>query len=78
MFEMFEIFVVLRDKPVQETEHVRFYFGVGIFIYCQAAGRVLCEKHANSVAGFGNTPLNLRRYFDHFLSNLRVDRYLLH
>ena len=62
---MFEVLIVLWDRLAQKAEHVRFNVRVGVFVYCQAAGRVPREKHANSVAGFGNTPLNLRSNFEH-------------
>ena len=53
MLEMPEAFVKLRDRVFQKQKNIVFHVRVGVFVYRQAAGRVLREKNANAVRRFG-------------------------
>ena len=69
VFEMSEIWLILWYESPQETEHIALDVGIGIFVYRQAAGRVLREQRTDSFARgvFADKPRGLGRNVDHFL-----------
>ena len=54
VFKVPEAVVKLRNRIFQKKQHIAFHVRVGVFIYRQAARRVLREQKAHAVfyAGF--------------------------
>ena len=55
MLKMPEIHFVLEDQPLEKSQHIAFYVRIGIFVYGQTAGRVLCEPNANTGSAVGES-----------------------
>src|SRR5215207_5326982 len=50
VLEVFKLRIVLRDQPLQKSEHVGLHVRIRVLVYRQTAGRVLTKTNANPVA----------------------------
>lgn len=80
MLVMAEFRLELRYQPPEEADHIAFHVGVGIFVYRQAAGRVLGKQRANAFTGRGLTYKRrcVRSDIDHFFTLTGIYRERIH
>lgn len=78
MFEVLKIWLILRDQPLQETEHIALHVRIRIFIYRQAAGSMLGKEDTNPIAASRQTILHLAGHIYHLFAVIRPYAKLFH